>query len=84
MNGFCYRYARISAINTQEPVSGMTVLLDKEPNIELASRIKTYSRDTYGTKTEEVQDTAPQEIVTPKIEGKIQSRKKQKVEQLVS
>lgn len=77
-------YARISAINTQEPVSGMTVLLDKEPNIELASRIKTYSRDTYGTKTEVVQDTAPQETVTPKIEGMIQSRKKQKVEQLVS
>lgn len=77
-------YARISAINTQEPVSGMTVLLDRGPNIELASRIKTYSRDTYGTKTEVVQDTTAQETVAPKIEGKKPSHKKQKVEQLVS
>jgi hypothetical protein len=41
-------YARISAVNTQEPVSGTTCLLDDKPDNDLANRIKKYSRELYG------------------------------------
>jgi len=41
-------YTKINAVDTQEPTSGTTVLLDKEPNREVAARVKDLSRDTYG------------------------------------
>ncbi len=41
-------YARMSAINAQEPVSGMTVLLKEQSNSEVAMQIKVYSRNRYG------------------------------------
>jgi hypothetical protein len=65
-------YARISAVNTQEPVSGTTVLLNMQPTSELARRIKDYSRCTYGTEApkETVQEKSPKEHSSPAEQGK--------------
>ena len=43
-------YIRISVIHSQEPLSGMTVLLKSEGNIRVAESVKEYSRNTYGKK----------------------------------
>lgn len=51
-------YARISAVNTQEPVSGTTCLLEMSPDKDMADRIKAYSREKYGT---ELKDSAVDE-----------------------
>ncbi len=42
-------YARISAINAQEPISGRTVILSSESNLEMARRIKILSQEKYGS-----------------------------------
>lgn len=77
-------YARISAINTQEPVSGTTVLLNSEPNIELAKIIKTFSRETYGTKSEPGSNIAKVKDEPQKDVNIRSSDKKRKVEHFVS
>lgn len=41
-------YVRLSAIHAQEPVSGITSLVDVEHSNALGSRIKDYSRNLYG------------------------------------
>lgn len=41
-------YARISAINTQEPMSGETVLLNTQPSDKVAKSVKEASRESYG------------------------------------
>lgn len=65
-------YARISAVNTQEPVSGTTVLLNMQPNSELARRIKDYSRFTYGTELpkETIHNVPLKENTSPAEQGK--------------
>lgn len=42
-------YIRIAAVETQEPMSGVTVLLDQKEDRAMTSRIKALSRKTYGT-----------------------------------
>lgn len=65
-------YARMSAINAQEPVSGMTVLLDEQFDHEAALQIKEYSRNRYGRRIEESIDTTtrvPESIAVDKPEA---------------
>lgn len=52
-------YCRIAAVQAQEPMSGMTMLLEDEGSKEIAGRAVKYSRKTYGTK------------VTAKVEEKL-------------
>jgi len=42
-------YVRISAITSQEPLSGQTVLLEDDGSDEMYDRIVEYSRNTYAT-----------------------------------
>lgn len=77
-------YARISAVNTQEPVSGTTVLLNTEPNVELANNIKAFSRKTYGTKSESAVNIVKVNDESQKIVRKQSRHKKRKVEHFVS
>ncbi len=44
-------YARIAAVHAQEPMSGMTVLLDTEGDERIAKRAIQYSQDTYSVKS---------------------------------
>lgn len=67
-------YARIAAINTQEPVSGRTVLLEEEPHRELAHHIKKLSQDKYGKVAE--LPTPPQTTVPETIIKKVRQSKK--------
>lgn len=69
-------YARISAVNTQEPVSGATCLLDDKPDNQLANSIKKYSRETYGRQIT-LEDAKPQPV-QPALNTK---KKKSKVGQ---
>ena len=46
-------YIRISVVHSQEPLSGMTVLLNNEGSVEVANRVVEYSRKTYGKKINE-------------------------------
>jgi hypothetical protein len=47
-------YAKLSAIYTQEPLSGNTLLLPDEGNETIAQEVVTYSREHYTGKVEEV------------------------------
>jgi len=76
-------YARMSAINAQEPVSGMTVLLEEQSSHEVALRIKEYSRNRYGTKVEEISEKVVVEPV-PTAKPKLVTKKKHKAEQLIA
>jgi len=46
-------YARITAIDTQEPLSGVTKLIDVKSSQKLSNLSKEYSRNTYGIKATE-------------------------------
>jgi len=52
-------YAKISAIQAQEPMSGETVLLNLDENKEIAQRAKDHSRNLYGHKAEPIQQHKP-------------------------
>jgi len=41
-------YTRIAAVDTQEPMSGMTILLDNQGDEEIADQVIKYSRNTFG------------------------------------
>lgn len=43
-------YARVAAVQAQEPMSGTTVLLENADNEELAQKAISYSKQTYGKK----------------------------------
>jgi len=47
-------YAKISAIQAQEPLSGETVLLEIEESEKVANQAKQLSRDIYGKKAEDL------------------------------
>jgi len=49
-------YARIAAVEPQEPMSGKTVLLDSEGSDEVADQVIANSRDNYATKYVEKPD----------------------------
>ncbi|HEY4963908.1 MAG TPA: TraM recognition domain-containing protein [Candidatus Saccharimonadales bacterium] len=61
-------YARIAAVNAQEPMSGVTVLIDDNGSEELARKASHYSRTTYESKVVVVQkEQAPTKQHTKKI-----------------
>ena len=69
-------YARMSAINAQEPVSGTTVLLNEQSNPEVALRIKEYSRQNYGKEyTDESLTKDTLNTAKPEIHQKTTSKK---------
>jgi len=43
-------YARIAAVNAQEPMSGITVLLESNGSEQVASAVINHSRQRYGAK----------------------------------
>jgi hypothetical protein len=78
-------YARISAVNTQEPVSGTTCLLDINPDAIIARRIKDYSRNKYGFVHEENQiQIAPRELINPRQTRKKKLKKSPNLEQVIT
>ncbi len=73
-------YARIVAVHAQEPMSGVTVLLDTQGSSKNAARVVQHSRDTYAKaiKPEELKQQAiekqPQKTDTKKTPVKKSSR----------
>lgn len=61
-------YCRISAIHAQEPLSGVTVLLDSESNVEIAESVRAASRTRYAKQIVEQDktDEAVESIVASK------------------
>jgi hypothetical protein len=67
-------YVRLAAIHSQEPLSGLTVLLENEGSMEIAEQVQMFSRKSYGRFHESSRaHTASQ--VTPNTE--LPRRKKQ-------
>ncbi len=60
-------YARLSSVIAQEPLSGMTVLLDEDGSDAIAARVIEASRKQYAQKPKPIEEkkTAPK-ITTPK------------------
>ena len=58
-------YARISAVNAQEPMSGVTVLIDNKGSEELARKVIVNSRNTYEFRIKTIEDSKP--VNTSKI-----------------
>ncbi|HTE22126.1 MAG TPA: DUF87 domain-containing protein [Candidatus Limnocylindria bacterium] len=52
-------YTRIAAMHAQEPMSGVTVLLDVESNAKVAERARAESRTKYGREVERVEAKPP-------------------------
>ncbi len=60
-------YMRIAALNAQEPLSGITMLLDTEGSQDVAERVKGSSRSHYATEyVEKKQDDKPETKVDKK------------------
>ena len=47
-------YVRISAVNAQEPMSGMTIVVEENGSESMAERVLKSSRELYAKKIEEV------------------------------
>jgi hypothetical protein len=58
-------YARLSAVTSQEPVSGQTVLLSDKDSDDIAKKVIRLSRQTYG---KPVKVPVPAEITTAIVE----------------
>ena len=48
-------YARLSAVHSQEPMSGVTIKPEENGSVEIAERVKISSRELYGYKEEDVE-----------------------------
>lgn len=59
-------YMRIAAVHAQEPLSGVTVLLDSSGNVEQAGLAIARSQALYSRKTEPVDIDSSKEISTPR------------------
>ncbi len=57
-------YARIAAVNAQEPMSGVTVLLDSEGSGEVANAAINHSRKEYGIKVQPEKPMKPKDELT--------------------
>jgi len=68
-------YVRISAVTAQEPMSGVTVVVNDEGSDTIARRVRQSSRDLY-VKKEEVGETVPKEA--KKISAAKSTKKKPK------
>ncbi len=78
-------YARISAVNTQEPVSGTTCLLEINPDLSIARSIKEYSRNKYGFTPEESQvQVAPKVLINTRQARKKKLKKSPNLEQVIT
>ncbi len=72
-------YVRISAVNAQEPMSGVTVVVEEQGDESIVSRVIESSRKLYARKVEATE--APKEKTQAKvapIASKIQSKPKKK------
>ena len=69
-------YAKISAIQAQEPMSGETVLLNLDENKDRAQKAKDHSRNLYGHKAEPIQENKPvrKRKKSPKRPAKVKNR----------
>ena len=70
-------YARISAVHSQEPMSGVTLLLEDDGNNEIAKRVIKESRKKYAkTVAEQTQNKPePQPVEKSDDKPKIQHRR---------
>ena len=66
-------YMRIAAVDVQEPLSGVTVLLDNEGSEKVAEQVKQYSRAHYANEYLEVKEQKPE----PKQEAKAEPKQQQ-------
>lgn len=69
-------YARIAAVQSQEPMSGMTVLLKDSGSERIAQSVITSSRKLYATKREEPKLVEQEKKAPTKSKSKPRNRKK--------
>jgi hypothetical protein len=70
-------YARIASVHSQEPMSGVTLLLDDIGNAEIAKRVVEESRKKYGRTVEEQAQKKPEAQPTkPDDKPKTQRRRR--------
>jgi hypothetical protein len=63
-------YTRIAAMHAQEPMSGVTVLLDAESSAKIAESVRARSRAKYGREVEQAKAKPTRKhIAKPKIEA---------------
>ncbi|MCX6729229.1 MAG: type IV secretion system DNA-binding domain-containing protein [Candidatus Saccharibacteria bacterium] len=48
-------YARLGAVHSQEPMSGVTIKPEENGSVEIAERVKISSRELYGYKEEDIE-----------------------------
>ena len=77
-------YARMSAITAQEPVSGMTVLLEEKSDPERAMQVKEFSRNRYGVRVEAKVEEKKRDVASPVVKVEKVANRKQKAEQLIA
>lgn len=70
-------FARIAAVHAQEPMSGVTVLLEDAGSQDIASRVVEYSRITYGRRV--IEDKPPEKPTPVKSPSKPVVRKASKI-----
>ena len=68
-------YVRISAVHAQEPMSGVTIIIEDAGSKSIAKRVMQSSRELYAKKPEEVSSTKPQAILAKKPHPTRKSRR---------
>jgi hypothetical protein len=76
-------YARIAAIRSQEPMSGITLLLEDDGNADIAERVIKQSRKKYAKKIDATKpvEVKPDESIKPEPVQKTVRHKKTKTSQ---
>ena len=68
-------YARIAAIHSQEPMSGVTLLLKDNANEDIYNKVIQYSQTNYSIKP-----TEPKKIIDPKPKTKVIEKHIERIE----
>lgn len=71
-------YARIAAIQSQEPMSGITVLLDEKSDQSVASRVKQTSREHYASTVKEAATHERKNIVAAEDSTEVKPKQRRK------
>lgn len=70
-------YARIAAVHSQEPMSGMTVLLEDAGNEQVTKKVIQSSRQLYARERQQPKQVEPTNKLTKKVSKVNKSRKNQ-------
>ena len=78
-------YARITSLETQEPMSGQTLLIDRESDENVRQQVIRMSRENYGLKQDEVESekvAKPIEKTPTKNVSKTSKKKSSKLSEI--